>query len=179
MISHLSQTLDHIGSAINTIVSGSVIGKLMVGFCSATIAYFAPIWYLLLICFATTVVDMVYGIKVAKKLGKKIESGKNWNGTLRKIRDEGIILSLLHGLEWAVIDQSGVFILTGGATIIITLTEMWSILENLNTLDENGPWRLLGKFLRKKGEEYVGLNLKEETYADDNKVANKPSKRLR
>ena len=85
-------------------------------------------------------------------------------GTLRKIRDEAIILALLHGLEWAVVDESGVFILTGGAAVIITLTELWSILENLNTLDPKGPWRMLGKFLRKKGEDYTGIELDEEEH---------------
>ena len=36
-------------------------------------------------------------------------------------------------LEYAVLGTEGVFVLTGGATVIITLTEIWSILENLNT----------------------------------------------
>lgn len=70
-------------------------------------------------------------------------------------------------------DESGVFILTGGVTAIITLTEMWSILENLNTVDPNGPWRMLGKFLRKKGEDYTGIELdkEEHEHTDDRKVA--------
>lgn len=155
-------------------VNGSVIGKYILGACSAVAAYLAPIWYLLVICFATTAIDMVYGWKVARKFKKKLESRKNWKGTLRKIKDEAIILSLLHGLEWAVVDQSGVFILTGGAAVIITLTEIWSIIENLNTLDPDGPWRALGKFLRKKGEEYTGIELDlENEHTDDHSVAEK------
>lgn len=168
MIQHLSQTLSNIASTINTMVNGSAIGKVLIGIGSAITSYFAPIWYLLVICFATTIIDMYYGIKVARKFKKKIESGKNWGGTIRKIRDEGIILSLLHGLEWAVLDESGVFLLTGGATIIITLTEVWSIIENLNTIDPKGPWRMLGKFLRKKGEDYTGIELNfDDEHSDD------------
>lgn len=88
------------------------------------------------------------------------------------MRDEGIILALLHGLEWAVFDESGVFLLTGGAAAIITLTEVWSIIESLNTLDPKGPWRLLGKFLRKKGEDYTGIDLDfENEHTDDSAVA--------
>lgn len=67
-------------------------------------------------------------------------------------------------------DESGVFLLTGGATIIITLTELWSILENLNTLDPKGPWRMLSRFLRKKGEDYTGIELHDDKHTDDRKV---------
>jgi hypothetical protein len=52
-----------------------------------------------------------------------------------------------------------VFVLTGGATVIIGLTELWSILENLNTLNPDGPWKALGKFLKKKGEDYIGTEI--------------------
>ena len=169
MIQHLSNGLSRIYDTVNAMVNGSVIGKTLIAVGSAVVSYFAPIWYLLVICFATTILDMVYGIKVARKFKQKIESGKNWYGTLRKIKDEAVILALLHGLEWSVMDESGVFLLTGGATTIITLTELWSILENLNTLDPKGPWRMLGKFLRKKGEDYTGIELRDDKYTDDHK----------
>lgn len=175
MTQHLSETLQHMGSTLNAMVNGSAVGKFLVGLGSAVVGYYAPIWYLLLICFATTVIDMIYGLKVARKFKKKIESGKNWSGTIRKMKDTLIILSLVHGLEWAVFDQPGVFLLTGGATTIITLTELWSIIENLNTLDPKGPWRLLGKFLRKKGEDYTGIELNlEDEHTGDIDVADKP-----
>lgn len=168
---HISDTLQRMATTLNTIVNGSILGKFFVGLGSAIVGYYTPILYLLLICFATTLVDMIYGIKVARKFRKKIESGKNWTGTVRKIKDTFIILSLIHGLEWAVLGQSGVFLLTGGATAIITLTELWSIIENLNTLDPNGPWRALGKFLRKKGEDYTGIELDlNNEHTGDNKV---------
>lgn len=170
MASHISETLQNIGHTLNSMVHGSSIGKFLVGVGSAVISYFAPIWYLLVICFATTLLDMIYGMKVARKFKKKLESGKNWQGTIRKIKDEAIILALLHGLEWAVMDESGVFLLTGGATVVITLTELWSIIENLNTLDPQGPWRMLGKFLRKKGEDYTGIELFEDGDTNDTSV---------
>lgn len=173
MIHHLSQTLSNIANTVNAMVNGSAVGKFLLAVGASVVSYYAPIWYLLVICFAATTVDMFYGLKVARKLKKKIESGKNWGGTIRKIRDEGIILSLLHGLEWAVVDESGVFLLTGGATIIITLTEIWSIIENLNTLDPNGPWRMLGKFLRKKGEDYTGIQLDFKNEHTGNPVVDK------
>ena len=177
MIKHLSQTLQHIGTAINSITQDSIIGKWVLGLGSMAAAFLAPIQYLLMICFAATIVDMFCGFRVARKFKQKIESGKNWSGTLRKLIDEFTILCLAHGLEWAVMDESGVFVLTGGATVIITLTEMWSILENLNTVDPNGPWKLLGKFLKRKGEDYTGVELDEHEHTDDHHVGHKPRKR--
>ena len=75
-----------------------------------------------------------------------------------------------------VLGSSGVFVLTGGATIIISLTELWSIIENLNTLNPHGPWKVLGAFLKKKGEEYTGieLNFGENGNIDDVRVVKKP-----
>lgn len=158
-MSHLSQTIQHIGNAITNMTHGNMFGAFLVGALSTAIGFLAPIKSLLLICFATTVVDMIFGIRAARRFKKKIESGKNWKGTLRKIMDEFTIIALAHGIEWAILDETGVFLLTGGATAIITLTELWSIIENLNTIDPNGPWKLLGKFLKKKGEDYTGIEL--------------------
>lgn len=158
-MTHFVQTLQRIWAAIQSITNGSVVGNIAVGIGAAITGFIAPVQGLLAICFATTVVDMICGIRVARKFNKKIESGKNWKGTLRKIIDEFTMILLAHGIEWSILDQSGVFLLTGGVTAIITLTELWSITENLNTIDPSGPWKVLGKFLKKKGEDYTGINL--------------------
>jgi hypothetical protein len=81
--------------------------------------------------------------------------------------DEFSILSLARLLEYSVIGAEGVFVLTGGATIILCLTEFWSILENLNTLNPKGPWKALGRFLKKKGEEHIGFELDLEKHGSD------------
>ena len=176
MAHHLIHTLEHMGSSINAMVNGSFVGKMLVSAGAVVTAFLAPIQWLLLICFATTVVDMLTGMRVARKLKRKIESAKNWNGTLRKILDEFVLVALAHGIEWAVLDESGVFVLTGGVTAIITLTELWSIIENLNTVDPTGPWKIIGKFLKKKGEDYTGIELDfdENEHNDDTAVADKP-----
>ena len=91
---------------------------------------------------------------------------------MRKIIDEFTIIALAHGIEWSILDESGVFLLTGGVTAIITLTELWSIIENLNTIDPNGPWKFLGKKIKKKGEDYVGVELEfdRNEHDDDSKA---------
>lgn len=176
MAHHFVHTLESMGNAINSMVNGSFIGKMLVSAGAAITAFLAPIQWLLVICFATTTLDMIFGMRVAKKFKQKIESGKNWSGTLRKILDEFILVMMAHGIEWAILDESGVFVLTGGVTAIITLTEMWSIIENLNTVDPNGPWKIIGKFLKKKGEDYTGIELDfdKDEHNDDTDVASKP-----
>lgn len=159
MLSHLNRLFQSISTALNGWAQGSVVGSMLLGTGVAITSFFAPIKSLLLICFATTIVDMFFGLRVARKFKKKIESGKNWKGTLRKIIDEFTIIALAHGIEWAILDESGVFLLTGGVTAIVTLTELWSIIENLNTIDPKGPWKILGAFLKKKGEDYTGIEL--------------------
>lgn len=147
---------------------GTWYGKAAIAIGSIVTAFYSPIAALLVTCFAFTAVDMFYGIKVACRQKKKIESHKGWKGTLTKLADEMVIISLARLLEFAVLGEQGVFVLTGGSTVIIALTELWSILENLNTLNPHGPWKALGKFLKKKGEDYTGIEIKlNDEYTDN------------
>lgn len=144
----------------NGLSAGTWYGKATIAIGTALTAFYSPIALLLATCFAFTAADMFYGIKVACKNKKKVESHKTWQGTITKLLDEWVIISLARLLEISVLgDDSGVFVLTGGATVIIGLTELWSIIENLNTLNPHGPWRALGKFLKKKGEDYIGTEI--------------------
>ena len=72
MVQHFLHTLEQIGTTINTIVNGSFLGKLLVSASAVITAFLAPIQWLLVICFATTVLDMISGMRVAKKLKQKI-----------------------------------------------------------------------------------------------------------
>lgn len=67
MTQHISSTLSHMWATLNTMANGSAVGKFLLGLGSMVVGYFAPIWYLLLICFAATFIDMIYGFKVARK----------------------------------------------------------------------------------------------------------------
>lgn len=166
------QVIKSIGRVMDIISGGTITGKVSACLGALLVAYFTPIVGLLITCFAFTTVDLVYGLKVAKRQCQKITSERGWRGTLRKLLDEFTIISLARLLEFTVLGEDGVFVLTGGVTVIIALTELWSILENLNTLDPKGPWRGLGKFLQKKGEDYTGVELKQKKDADnDNDVA--------
>lgn len=171
-MTHLGNTIHHVENAICNMTNGSAFGSMAVGAGALFTSFIAPVQWLLVVCFALTVLDMIFGFRVARQFKQKIESGKNWKGTIRKIIDEFTIILAAHGIEWAILGEHDAFVLTGGVTAIIALTEFWSVIENLNTIDPKGPWRVLGKFLRKKGEDYTGieLNFNENERTDDNKV---------
>lgn len=159
----VGQSIGHVWSSICSAMSAlsgdTFLGKALLTAGTILTAYFTPIIGLLTCCFAASFVDMLYGIQVAKKQNCKITSDRTRRGTWNKMKGEFAIIALARLLEFTVLGSDGVFVLTGGATVVITLTELWSILENLNTLNPNGPWRSLGKFLKKKGESYTGVEL--------------------
>jgi hypothetical protein len=147
----------------------------LIGAGAVMAAYLSPIIGLLVTCFVLTLVDMGYGIAVAKKQKKKITSDRNWHGTISKLWHEVLLIGMARLVEFTVLGSEGVFILTGGITVIVSLTELWSIIENLNTLYPNGPWKLIGAFLKKKGEDYVGMNIDiENGTVDDINVVEEP-----
>ena len=172
----MAKLFNAIGNMFDGLSAGTWYGKALIGAGSLLTAFYSPILLLLLACFAFTVTDMIYGIKIAIKNKRKIESHRNWKGTLVKLADEFTVISLARLLELAVLGEQGVFVLTGGATVIISLTELWSILENLNTLNPEGPWKALGKFLKKKGEDYIGTEIElNDGSTNDSKLDSKES----
>ena len=159
LFNSIGNYISNLGSTLNSITQGSAIANMLIGAGAVLSAYFMPIIGLLTTCVILTTVDMGYGIAVAKKLKKKITSEKNWRGTLNKLWHEVLLLAMARLIEFTVFGNDGVFVLTGGITIIVSLTELWSIIENLNTLYPKGPWKIIGAFLKKKGEDYVGMDI--------------------
>lgn len=155
-MTNLFQSIGHMFQGFS---GNTWLGKVAIASGALLTAYFTPIIGLLVACFGCSVVDMCYGIKVAAAQGKKITSKKNWKGTIIKIKDEFLLILLAHLIEYVLFGADATLWLSGGITAIVTLTELWSILENLNTLNPDGPWRMLSKFLKKKGEEYTGIDL--------------------
>lgn len=171
------QTLSKIGDTISRITGDSWVGKLFIMGGAFISSFFVPIMPLILLCFVATLIDMFYGIKVAKAQNIKPQSRYMWNGTLAKLRDTFVILAMGHGIELYALDGiTDAPILTGGSALIVALTETWSILENMNTLNPKGPWRMLGKFLKKKGSNYLSVDLEQiekELLDEDTKLRTK------
>lgn len=164
----MTNLFQSIGHMFHSLSGNTWLGKVAIAGGALLTGYFTPIVGLLVACFSCSVVDMCYGIKVAMKQGQKITSKKNWKGTLIKIKDEFALILLGHLIEYVLFGADATLWLSGGITAIVTLTELWSILENLNTLNPDGPWRMLSKFLKAKGEEYTGINLDLNEDSDGN-----------
>lgn len=148
-------------NVINIITNNSFFGKLMTIGGALTASFFTPIVGLIFACFALNIADLITGIRASRKLGNAITSRKNWKGTITKILQESQLLVLLHIIEHFVFSAVGVetTLLTGGASILICLTEVWSLLENLNTINPDGPWKILKDLLVKKGEDITGIEI--------------------
>lgn len=157
----MKDTINRILGTLSTVSNNSTIAQ--IGIVSSVIIsnFFLPIVPVILTCFGLTVVDLFYGLKVAKKQKVKIESKRTWNGTIKKLRDIFSIITMIRGIELYLLGGITGTALVGGCATIIGLTEFWSILENMNTLNPHGPWRALSKFMKKKGTEVIGTNIEE------------------
>lgn len=157
----MKDTINRILETLSTISNNSAVAQIGITLGVIISNFFLPIVPVILTCFGLTVIDLIYGLKVAKKQKVKIESKRTWNGTIRKLRDIFSIITMIRGIELYLLGGITGTALVGGAASIIGLTEFWSILENMNTLNPHGPWRALGKFMKKKGSEVIGTNIEE------------------
>lgn len=135
--------------------------------------FFSPIVPIILACYLCIFVDMFYGVKVAYKQ-KKIRSRYAWTGTIKKLRDASIALVLCNVIERFIIGPDSPFaLLTVLVAVVVSVTELLSILENLYILDPNGPWRLLGKIIAKKSSDKLGVS---EDELKPKEISEEPSK---
>ena len=102
ILQSMQNTLNNISNNLESMTQGTFVGKLLISTGAVLTAYFTPILGLLLTCFTTTIVDMLYGFKLAHKQHKKITSDRNRKGTLTKLRDEFAIICLARMIEFRV-----------------------------------------------------------------------------
>lgn len=152
-------TVIQVGVAISTLISN----------------FYLPIIPVIAICFGLTVIDLLYGIKVAKIQGV-IESRRTWTGTIKKMIDTFTLLTMVRGIELYLLAGITGTVIIGSVATIIGLTELWSILENMNTLNPDGPWRAVSKFMKIKGSGIIGTDI-EQLINDNPKQTKRKSKR--
>lgn len=175
------QTLSKISDTISRITDDTIIGKAIMFSSVFFSSFFLPIVPIILLCFVATLIDMYYGIKVADSQKVKPQSRYMWTGTLRKLRDTFVILTMARGIELYILNAiTDAPLLVGSSALVITLTEVWSIIENMNTLNPHGPWRILNKFLKKKGSRYLNIDIEELEREVENELAknNKNNKNI-
>lgn len=164
----MKSIINRVTDALSSITNGSILGQISIATGAILSSFFIPIIPVILTCFGLTFIDLFYGISIAKKK-KSVESRRMWNGTIKKLYDTFAIITMTRGIELYLLAGIGGTILTGAVATIIGLTEMWSILENMNTLNPDGPWRAIGRYMKKKGEEVIGMDL-DLKYNENNKV---------
>lgn len=156
----IKSAITYINHILSIISNNSMLTKIWIMATAFLSAFFIPVLYAIIFVFCMIFLDLYYGLKVSVKLHKKIESHKGWAGTINKLKDAFVLLCSMRGIEYFLInDWVNTRVLTCGTALLISITEIWSVIENLNTLDPDGPWRLVGKFLKKKGEEYTGIDI--------------------
>lgn len=126
--------------------------------CSGIISLFTPIYISILSVFFFVIVDWIYGYRVSKKYNrKKIESSKLWK-TVNKLTEAVVLIVGAHIVDSFVvvsINLHAVEFMAG----VICFTEFWSVLESLSELHPKGPWRLLRKVIKAKGEKYLEVDI--------------------
>lgn len=164
----MKETISRITESLIRLSGDSQLTAVGISVLSFAANFFLPVVPVVLTCFGLSLIDLYYGLKVAKVQKAKLESRRTWNGTIKKMRDTFTIVVAARGIELFIINSivESTF-LVGGVSLIIALTELWSILENLNTLNPQGPWRALGKFMRKKGSDALSIDI-ETLLKDDN-----------
>ena len=136
---------------------------------AAIMAFFEPLWVLILWFFIFIMVDFITGIYAAMVEGKFITSHK-MRKTVGKFISYSTAVILLHGIDSYMLPFDALFLARIGATIICGI-ELHSIFENLYRATGNSVFRVLTQFSAKKLEQHTGV--------DANELVKKPKKTVR
>lgn len=132
---------------------------------------FAPIWTVLLIVTILVFTDAFLGCKVARSKGLKCEA-RRFQRTLKKLVWCTALIWFANRIDVDILVSFNAHLVEIFAGVISGV-ELWSMLENLNTLFPNGPWKILSKVLRTKGEKYLDITIDKEDYPHVKKLVKK------
>lgn len=127
------------------------------GIASAFSTFFLPIWTTIFAVCILIAIDAVLGITVSHNIGEPFQSRKLWS-TLKKFGWSAIAISCAHLIDAHIITSFDAKLVEFFAGMI-SMVELWSVVENLKTLDPTGPWKIFGKFIRTKGEKYLDITI--------------------
>lgn len=138
---------------------------------SAISTFFLPIWIPIVAVGILIIIDMILGIRVSLSKNDKIQSRKAW-ATLKKLYFSSLMISCGHLVDQYILTSFNAHLVEGFAGLIAGV-ELWSMIENLHTLDPTGPWNLFEKFLKKKGEKYLDITIDKEDLPKIKKLVKK------
>ena len=132
---------------------------------------FAPLGTVLIILLLLVLVDAFLGCKVSLSKGLKCESRRFWK-TLRKFCWCGAIVWFADAIDRNILVSFEAHLVEFFAGIIAGV-ELWSVLENLTALYPDGPWKILKKFIKSKGEKYLDITIDREDLPKIKKLVKK------
>lgn len=130
-----------------------------------------PIWPILLLLALFVFTDAFLGCKVSISKGEKCETRRFWK-TLRKLGWCFAIVWFANRIDVDIFKSFDAHLVEASAGLIAGV-ELWSMLENLNTLYPDGPWKILSKVIRSKGEKYLDITIDKEDLPKVKKLVKK------
>lgn len=127
---------------------------------TGTMAFFEPLWVLMLWFFIFVGVDMITGISAAVKERQIIESNK-LRKTIYKLFMYCTVIVLVHAIDTEMITLVNLGLARICSAIICGI-ELYSILENCYRITGNTVFKILTQFTLKKIEDETGVNLQEK-----------------
>lgn len=138
---------------------------------SAMSTFFLPIWLPIVAVGILIIIDMILGIRVSLNNGEKIQSRKFWS-TVKKLCFSSLMISCGHLVNEYILISVDAHLVEGFAGLVAGV-ELWSMVENLQTLDPTGPWKIFSKFIKRKGEKYLDITIDKEDLPKIKKLVKK------
>lgn len=138
---------------------------------SALSTFFLPIWTTILAVCILILIDMILGTRVSISKGEPFQSRKLWS-TIKKFGWSTMAISCAHLTDTYIIVSFDAHLVECFAGMIGGV-ELWSMMENLQTLDPTGPWRIFSKVLKSKGERYLDITIDKEDLPKIKKLVKK------
>lgn len=127
---------------------------------TGTMAFFEPLWVLMLWFFIFVAVDMITGISAAIKERQIIESNK-LRKTIYKLFMYCTVIVLVHAIDTEMMTLVDLGLARICSTIISGI-ELYSILENCYRITGNRVFKILTQSVLKKIENETDINLQEK-----------------
>ena len=115
---------------------------------SAVSTFFVPIWLPIVAVGILMIIDMILGIRVSLSNGERIQSRKFWS-TVKKLCFSSLMISCGHLVDEYILTSIDAHLVEGFAGLVAGV-ELWSMVENLQTLDPTGPWKNSASSLKEK-----------------------------
>ena len=109
--------------------------------------FLLPIWVPIIAVGILIIIDMILGIR-------------------------SLMICCGHLVDEYIISSIDLHLVEGFAGLVAGV-ELWSMVENLQTLDPTGPWKIFSKFIKKKGEKYLDITIDKEDLPKIKKLVKK------